>query len=352
MIHNLQEGLFGLALLAGYGLLMHMGLRLMRRLVSRSVPKAQDTLARRLVRNLETPFFLAIMLVGLNILLSQVLLLNRYSPYLQLGSKLALILILSLALDRIVRTLIIWYAQSSTPNADVISEDRLMPLVRRLVSVVIWTLAGLAVLQQLDVQITPLLASLGVASLAVALALQDTLSNFFAGLYVIADRPLSVGDFIKLETGQEGTVDRVGWRSTRIRTPSNTIITVPNSKLAQSVLTNYSLPESDVSIFLPCGVAYGSDLDKVEQVTSEVVRDVLTTVHGGVNTDKSVVSYSAFGDSNIQFTVQLRVRAYADRTLIIHEFIKRLMDRYARDGIKIAFPTRSVYLRGDGKGIG
>ena len=105
-----------------------------------------------------------------------------------------------------------------------------------LTKILVFLLGGLVILETLGVAIPPLVAALGVGGIAVALALQDILSNLFAGVYLLAEKPVRVGDFVKLETGHEGTVADIGWRTTQIRVPNSTII-VPNAKLAQGVLT-------------------------------------------------------------------------------------------------------------------
>jgi small-conductance mechanosensitive channel len=195
------------------------------------------------------------------------------------------------------------------------------------------------VLQQLDVKVTPVLASLGVLWLAVALALQDTLSNMFAGLYVIADQPVRVGDYVRLENGDRGRVDSIGWRTTRIRTLANITITVPNSKLAQSIITNFSQPEPEQSIVVPLAVAYGADLEEVERLTCDVARDVLTAVQGEIELISPFVRYSGFGEKGIELSVTLKVKPSIDRFLVTHELVKHLQKRFLAEGIQISSPA-------------
>ena len=216
-------------------------------------------------------------------------------------------------------------------------------LVNRFITVVIYALAALVVLNHFDVEITPLLATLGIGGLAVGLALQNTLSNFFAGLHIISDRPVKVGDHIKLENGPSGHVEDIGWRSTRIRTLPNMIVIIPNSKLAESIITNTSLPEAEISAVVQCGVGYGSDLEKVERVTVEVARHIQKTVPGAIASFEPFIRYHTFGDSNINFSVILRVEKYVSQYLVTHEFIKALKARYDKEGIEISWPVRKVY---------
>lgn len=214
--------------------------------------------------------------------------------------------------------------------------------LRGLIGGFILGLGGLIVLDTLGITITPLLASLGIGSLAVALALQDTLANVFAGLYVVADRPVRIGDFIRLESGQEGYVTQIGWRSTRIRMLSNNLVIVPNSKLISSTLINYYLPDPSLAVLVELAVPYQSDLAIVERVTIEVAKQVLQTVAGGVPTFEPFIRYHTFGPSGAQFTVILFGREFTDQYLLKHEFLKRVQARYRQEGIVIPYPTTTV----------
>jgi small-conductance mechanosensitive channel len=221
-------------------------------------------------------------------------------------------------------------------------------------------LAILIGLDTVGVSITPLIASLGVGSLAVALALQSPLSNFFAGIQIAADKPIELGQYIKLDTGEEGYVTKIGWRTTTIRALPNNLIVIPNSRIMDAIITNYYLPEKSLSILVNVGVHYSSDLEHVERVTVEVARDVLQTVEGGKKDFEPFIRYNTFGDSSIGFTVILRAEEFVNGYLIKHEFIKRLHKRYAEEGIVIPFPIRTLdikrddllLMRGDARGGG
>jgi small-conductance mechanosensitive channel len=220
-----------------------------------------------------------------------------------------------------------------------------LPLTGRIITIFIYSVALIVMLDQFNVKITALIASLGVASLAIALALQDTLANFFAGVYVMADKPVKVGDFIRLENGDEGFVEDVGWRSARIKTLSNNVIVIPNSKLAQSTLTNYNLPSKETNFSVKCCVAYGSDLEKVEKIVLAVAKDVQKTVSGAKPDFEPAVRFNEFGESNINFSIGLMVTGPVAKYLVTHELIKRLVKVFAKEGIEISRPVRNVYLK-------
>lgn len=219
-------------------------------------------------------------------------------------------------------------------------------LTQNLVRVAVIAVGLLVVAGQLGIAIAPILTALGVGSLAVALALQPTLTNLFAGIHISLARQVRVGDFVELESGAQGYVDDIGWRSTRIRELPHNIIVVPNARLAEIVVKNHSLPEAEQAALVQVGVSYGSDLAAVERATLEVARDTLREVEGGVAGFDPFIRYHTFGDSAIGFTVILRVREYAARFLVIHEFVKRLHRRYAAEGIEIPFPQRVLHAGG------
>lgn len=201
----------------------------------------------------------------------------------------------------------------------------------------------IVVLRHFNVEITPLVATLGIGGIAVGFALQDTLSNFFAGLHIISDKPIRISDFIEMEGGISGYVEDIGWRSTRIRTLPNTMVIVPNSKIASTVITNNTLPVPEMSIVIQCGVAYTSDLEKVEKVTVDAARKIQKTVKGAVKDFEPFIRYHTFGDSNINFSVILRVESFVDRYFVTHEFIKSLKKEYDKGAIEISWPVRKVY---------
>lgn len=210
----------------------------------------------------------------------------------------------------------------------------------------IYAIGLMVLLNSLGISIAPILTALGVGGLAVALALQDTLSNLFSGIYIILTREINKGDYVKLNSGEEGYIADITWRNTTIKALSNNMIIIPNSKLANSIITNYMRPEKEMSVLVQVGVGYGSDLEKVERVTNEVSKEVLTEVEGGVPEFDPFIRFHTFGDSSINFSVILRTREFVGQYLLKHEFVKRLHKRFRQEGIKIPFPIRTVEMKG------
>ncbi|NPV13931.1 mechanosensitive ion channel family protein [candidate division WOR-3 bacterium] len=211
--------------------------------------------------------------------------------------------------------------------------------------VVIFILGVLVVLNSLGISITPIITTLGIGGLAVALALQDTLANFFAGLHIILTRQIRTGDYIKLESGEEGFITDITWRHTTVRQLNNNVVIVPNAKLAAAVVVNYDLLDKSMAVAVPVGVSYDSDLEKVERVTLDVARKVMREVPGGVSDAEPVVRFHTFGEFSINFTVFLRVEDTVSQYPVKHEFIKQLHHRFQEEGIVIPFPIRTVFLQ-------
>lgn len=206
----------------------------------------------------------------------------------------------------------------------------------------------LIMLSYLGISITPMLTALGVGGLAVALALQDTLSNVFAGIQILLSRQIKPGDYVHLESGEEGFVTDISWRNTSIRMMSNNLVIIPNSKLSDTIVINYELPEREMSVLVGVGVAYSSDLEIVERVVCEVGCAVMNEVPGGVKGFVPYIRFNTFSDSRIDFSVILRTTSFSDQYMVKHEFIKRLHKRFNTEGIEIPFPVRTIYMKEEG----
>ncbi len=221
-------------------------------------------------------------------------------------------------------------------------------LLANLAKVLVFVFGILMILQSLGISITPIIATLGIGGLAVALAFQDTLSNLYAGLYLILSQQVRPGDYVKLESSEEGYITDITWRNTTIKEIPNNLIIVPNTKLASAIFKNYHLPAKEIAIQIPVGVSYDSNLEEVEQITVAVAKEVMQTVSGGVPEFDPFILYQDFGEFSIHFNVFLRVKEFFDQRLVKHEFIKRLHKRYREEGIEIPFPSRTVYFKDKG----
>ncbi|WMU93382.1 hypothetical protein EMOOHJMP_00189 [Microcystis phage MaAM05] len=217
-------------------------------------------------------------------------------------------------------------------------------IFENIIRLLVFLCGSIVLLQSLGISVLPLITALGVGGLAISLALQDTLANMFAGIQMILARQIKVGDFVRLESGQEGFIQDIGWRNTVIRQLSNNLVLVPNSKMSSTIITNYALPLPEMSTLVEVSVGYASDLQQVETVIQSAAKEVLQRTKGAVNDFDPFIRYHTFGESGIGLTVILRIHGFEDQYLIKHEFIKVLHRRFRQEGIEIPFPRRVVHL--------
>ena len=227
----------------------------------------------------------------------------------------------------------------------------------------IYIIGLIIILAECGISITPFITAMGVGGMAVALGMQETLASVFAGFTMIFAPQIRNNDFVRLSSGQEGRIVDIAWRYTTIENLEGNTIVVPNKQIASAVLTNYSVPAQDIKVKLQCGVAYDSDLDKVEQVVLEVAQQIQDDVtkdilvsKGKIAEDESVTTadpgifFHTFGDSAIEFSVTLNCKAFTHQYRMKHEFIKALTKRFREEGIEIPFPIVTVQqTRDDGK---
>src|SRR2546428_619958 len=196
------------------------------------------------------------------------------------------------------------------------------------------------------IHITTILTALGVGGLAVALALQDSLANLFAGMHLLADKPIRVGDYVKIADTTEGYVVDIGWRSTRIRMLQNTVVVVPNKKVAESIITNYDLPEPRLSLAIRVSVGYKSDPDHVERALVDEATKGAGRIPGLLAHPAPFVRLiPGFGESSLDFTLNVEVASFVDQYVVQHELRKRILRRLRAEGIEIPYPVRTVELR-------
>jgi small-conductance mechanosensitive channel len=215
------------------------------------------------------------------------------------------------------------------------------PLFENIWKVVVIVAAAMVILSIWKISITPLLASAGIAGAAVALASKDTLANFFGGISIFIDKPYKIGDYIVLEGGERGEVIKIGIRSTRIKTRDDILITIPNSIIANVKIINESAPIPNFRIRIPISVAYGTDIDKVE----EILLDIAKNNDNVLGTPEPRVRFRSFGDSALNFELLCWAKEPAIRGRTIHEINKEVYNKFKEANITIPFPHRTIYLR-------
>ncbi len=339
----LAVGIFALFVIAAGVLHIILGF-VIRRIQRRSPAGA----AIQLVRGMRNSVVLFLALLGGYLSLTSLPDLEEWRNELTKAWTVLAVLVLSHALVNAGTGGINWYLQTIAPRTASGFDDRVFPILRRLLGIVIYGVAFLVVLDTLGLSISPLLGGLGITGLAVALALQPTLGNFFAGTYVMSDAAIRIGDYIELQGGPTGYVVEVGWRTTKIRTWLNSLVIIPNSVVADTIITNYQAPDPAMNIVVTCGVSYDSDLAEVERVGLEVAREVLELPEAVKEVDPWF-GYDSFGDSNIGFWVFFQAKDRIGSFVLTNEFIKRLHARFRQEGIEINYPVRKLVYPNGGR---
>jgi len=314
------------------------------RVLEKWTAKSKAKLDDLLVHALRGPFMLWVMILGLHLAVQSSALPSTVTAL--VGRMLLVLWILSLTVvaSRLAGSLIKSYGAATTVLP-------VTTLTQNLASLAVATVGMLILLNTLGISVTPILTALGVGGLAVALALQDTLSNLFAGFYVSVAGQVRVGDYVKLDSGEEGYVTDISWRSTTLRALPNNLIVVPNAKLAQAIVTNFHLPEKRMSLLLPVGVSYDSDPEVIERVLIEEAVSGAQEIPGLLAEPAPFVRFiPGFGDSSLDFTLICQVEEFVDQYLVQHELRKRIFKRFRREGIEIPFPIRTLYVKDGSRG--
>jgi small-conductance mechanosensitive channel len=294
----------------------------------------------RLIEALHRPVFVSVVLVGLALVTTRLELPETYSlVVLRLLKTLAVLVWLGFGLK--AATLVLT-GLSRVKGRLPFLEDRTLPLFENTFKLVLVGAAVYFLFLSWNIDIGAWLLSAGVVGIAVGFAAKDTLANLFSGIFILADAPYKVGDFVVLDSGERGQVTQVGLRSTRMLTRDDVEVTVPNAVIANAKIINESGgPWEKARVRLKVGVSYDSDVDRVREALMEAVRDL----PGVADNPEPRVRFRAFGDSSLDFELLAWVEQPLLRGRVLDELHMRVLKRFRDDGIEIPFPQRDVHLR-------
>ncbi len=289
-----------------------------------------------LILVIESQIVLWFLLCGLFLVLNDLPIEKQYLGYL---SKIIIIILIASITHSVAKLILgffdLWSKEQGggLPSTTIFSN---------IVRITIYTIGLLIILDTLNVSIAPMLTALGVGGLAVSLALKDTLSDVFAGLHILLSKKVQPGDFVSLNSGEMGYIQNISWRNTKMLERANNIIHIPNTKLSSAIIKNYDSGDPSFSVKIPVGIGYDSDLDKV----SKVVMEVANTLHSNMEEINKETTpsfkFRGFGESSIDLAVYFRGNKYGDQNPIIHEFIKKIHQRFTQEGIEIPYPVRTI----------
>ena len=244
----------------------------------------------------------------------------------------------------LLHDIILIYGHAFAEKSDTDWDDRIIDLLELAARYIIWFAGIMLILANLEINITPFLAGAGIAGLALALAAQDLISNFFGGAIITVDKPFKIGDRIKVDV-YIGEVVSVGARSTRIKTLDYQIVTIPNNKITSNIIVNYAEPDQKLRITIPVTVAYGSDIPRVKRCLLEVAQDVIKNADILVEEPAPKVFFLEFGDSSLKFVMYVWAKMYNLPDDVKDAINTRIAERFAAEGIEIPFPQLEIRMQ-------
>ena len=306
------------------------------RFVIQFTRRSTNTLDDQIVASLHRPIFVTVFFIGLQVAIPYLGLPERAAGLLNSAMLSIVVVVWVVALfkmtDSVLRDI------SRMPDRATYLDHKTYPLFTNLAKMLVIAFALYGFMLVWRVNPGAWLASAGVAGLAIGFAAKDTLANLFSGIFIMADAPYQVGDYVNLDSGERGEVSHIGLRSTRLLTRDNVEITVPNAVIANAKLINESRGSATLRVRCKIGVAYGSDLDQVVDVLQKV---------GDAHPESQEcrVRCRTFADSGIEYEVLVFIGDPAKRGVVLHELNTAAYNALGEAGIEIPFPKRDLYIK-------
>ena len=328
-----------LAIIAGFGLLAKLVDRLLTGSIRRFAARSKTTFDDKLVELMHRPVFATVGLVGLILATYRL----DLSPTLEENTVLIVqtILVIVWVFFGLRFSRLLVGTMKRSPDRFGIVQQSTEPLLSNAAAVVFFVIAIYAILVIWDINITGLVASAGIVGLALGFAAQDTLSNLFAGVAILSDRPYEIGDFIILDSGERGEVTRIGLRSTRLLTRDDVEVSIPNGVMGATKIVNEAGGPPQYRIRTAVGVAYGSDIDQVVAVLTDVAESHPKTL----SDPEPRVRFRTFGDSSLDFELLCWIERPVDRGLVLHELNSEIYRSFTANAITIPFPQQDVHIK-------
>lgn len=305
----------------------------------RLVTNTKSSLDDEVLKAIRGPIRLLIIIIGLYLALKT---LDNLSPgiigSLDMLATIILILVAAYFVSNLVKAGLRWYSRDVAPHTGSDLDDHLIPFLEKLLTAIIYIMGLLMILGRFGIQITALVASLGVAGIAVALAAQETLSNVFGAFAILTDRPYKVGDRLLIQGIGQGDVTDIGLRSTRIMTRNNEVLVIPNQQMAGSEIINLSMPDAQMRLQIKAGISYKSDVDKACAIMEEIARNCPS-----VAKEPAPAAYvNELGDFAIGITMLVWITEYRQDYNVPDHIYRQILVRFKEENIDITYPVMTV----------
>lgn len=322
-------------------LLIRIGLLIIQRIVMRLASKTKTDVDDILIKRSSSPLTLIAFFLSLHVAIQEIVLSESLDKTITTAINSFIIILIVYLIYVVVDVIVIRVIKRVASRTKSSLDDNLISLFHSVLRIALIIVAFLYILTLWGVQITPLLAGLGIGGLAVALALQPVLSNIFSGAAMVMDHSIRVGDLIYLDQNTKGKVEKIGLRTTRIRTFDNELLIVPNNQLADGIIQNVALPEPKSRVVVPFSVAYGSNIDKVKKL---VLSEIKKIKH--IEKDPApVVRFVEMAASSLNFKAYYHVDTFDNRFESIDEANTRIYNILRKSKIEIPLPQMDVHLK-------
>lgn len=331
------------AIVAGFAIAARLLLFFLRTAMQRATQLTRSNVDDIILKALRRPIFWAVTLVGLNVAHAQVdILAPEWDAALDRGLFVGFTLIIYIAVYRLLRDLLDWYIHEQAGRTTTLLDDLLLPFLRRLLLTILTVVVLGLLLQYFDIPVGSFVATLGVGSLAVALAAQAALGNVISGLLILLDRRYRIGDRIELvNEGLIGDVTDIGLHTTRVQTMDHRVVIIPNSTIANNIVINHAYPDPTTRLDLPVSIAYGSDLPRVQALLVEE----LSKVEGVLTERAPEIFVDTFGESGIGLEMRVWIRSCWERPRMTHLLQQAAYLALVREGIEIPTHQTTVWHR-------
>jgi len=303
--------------------------------------KTKTDVDDKIMEILNMPIFYSVVLFGAYQSFIYINILSKFSDKFAGIIQSVAVIIWTYAIAKLVKIIISELGFKFAAKTKSTLDDELMPLFQKLSNLIIYFAGIMIIFGIWNIDITPLLASAGIAGFVIAFAAKDTISHLFGGISMYFDRPFKVSDRIQLESGEIGDVLEIGIRSTRIKTFDETVVVIPNSIIANSKIINYNQPESKIKVKMHINVAYGSNIEKVKKT----LLDITNKIEGVEKDPAPSVHFSDLGDYALEFLIVLWVDSPGHQFVTLSQKLLALRAHHVYEGILIPFPTQSIYVK-------
>ena len=311
---------------------------ILKRILKPLTKKTKTKIDDLIVKSLSSIIFYIILALGLKIGF------NSFDFETQILNNIIntiLIILVSFLIFKIIHNFSQLWKKEWAAKTKSTADDRMIPLIEKILKAIVLILAIIFIFSAWNINISPLLATAGIAGLAVGLAVKDSLANIIGGLQLVFDKTFKVGDKVQLESGELGIILDVGLRSTKLKTYDNEVIYIPNGQLANAKIKNYTQPDLSIRVNVFFGVVYGSDTERVREVVLEAVKKI----DKALEDPEPVVQFLKMSDFSLDFVARAWVESYTDAYSTSIKMTDEIYNALNRAKIGIPFPTRTVYTK-------